>query len=90
MVAPADTSLPGKYSKKHNSRKDYEQNFHEYPTSKGILVLMCFCLKHLFLRLFLCNTLFLEVFLQNGNQCLGISTIISLKNNCGLRMGKKK
>ena len=37
-----------RYSKKQNSRKGYEIFFHEYSTSKRVLILMCFCLKHLF------------------------------------------
>ena len=77
--------LPSKYSKKHNSRKGYKQNSHEYPTSKRVFSRNVLLLEAFILRLF-----FLEVFLQKGNQCLGILPIISMKNNCGLRMGKKK
>ena len=48
-------------------------------------------LEAFILRLFLCNmcTLFLEVFLQKGNQCLGILPIISMKIIVALEWVKK-
>ena len=48
-------------------------------------------LEAFILRLFLCNmcTLFLEVFLQKGNQCLEILPIISMKIIVALEWVKK-